>query len=103
MELTCIRLPTSILAYPYVNEGGSIMKTKVAVSLRPRLFVLLGLSSFLIILSVVVLKGEPHAVGAVYTMTNDPAGNAVLVFNRFADGTLTPGGSFSTRGLGRGG
>jgi len=42
-------------------------------------------------------------VGAVYTMTNDPGGNAVLVFNRSEHGTLTFGGSFPTGGLGTGG
>jgi 6-phosphogluconolactonase (cycloisomerase 2 family) len=40
--------------------------------------------------------------GAVYTMTNDPAGNNVLVFNRKANGNLTAGGTFSTEGLGTG-
>jgi hypothetical protein len=34
--------------------------------------------------------------GAVYVSTNESSGNAVLVFNRSADGRLTPGGSFST-------
>ena len=79
------------------------MKMKVAVSMRLRLFVLLSLSSFLIMLNAVVLKAEQHAVGAVYTMTNDPAGNAVLVFDRFEDGTLTPAGTFLTGGSGTGG
>jgi 6-phosphogluconolactonase len=37
-------------------------------------------------------------VGAVYTMTNDPAGNAVVVYGRASDGTLTNSGSFSTGG-----
>jgi len=41
--------------------------------------------------------------GAVYVSTNESAGNAVLVFNRSADGALTPAGSFSTGGLGTGG
>ncbi len=36
--------------------------------------------------------------GHVYTMTNDPAGNAVVVFNRAADGTLTKFGTFPTGG-----
>jgi 6-phosphogluconolactonase len=38
--------------------------------------------------------------GAVYTATNAPAGNAVLVFNRSADGSLSPAGSYPTGGLG---
>jgi 6-phosphogluconolactonase len=41
--------------------------------------------------------------GAVYTMTNDPAGNAVLMFSRASDGSLTPAGTFFTGGLGTGG
>src|SRR6266403_4881404 len=36
--------------------------------------------------------------GAVYTMTNDPNGNAVVVFARAADGTLTMSGTFPTGG-----
>ena len=40
--------------------------------------------------------------GAVYTLTNSAAGNAVAIFNRAADGTLTPAGSVSTGGLGTG-
>jgi hypothetical protein len=33
------------------------------------------------------------APGAVYALTNAPAGNAVLVYNRGGDGSLTPAGS----------
>ncbi len=40
--------------------------------------------------------------GAVYTMTNDDAGNQVRVFDRSADGSLAPGGVFDTGGLGTG-
>jgi 6-phosphogluconolactonase len=40
--------------------------------------------------------------GAVYTLSNPAGGNAVLVFSRAPDGTLTPGGSFPTGGLGTG-
>ena len=39
---------------------------------------------------------------AVYTITNQVGGNAVAVFARAADGTLTPAGSFSTGGAGTG-
>jgi 6-phosphogluconolactonase (cycloisomerase 2 family) len=42
------------------------------------------------------------ADGAVYTLSNDPAGNAVVVFDRAADGTLSPGASVPTGGLGSG-
>src|SRR4051794_38101491 len=38
--------------------------------------------------------------GALYTQTNDPAGNVVQKFDRAADGELTPAGSFRTGGDG---
>ncbi len=41
--------------------------------------------------------------GAVFTMTDDASGNAVLAFSRAADGTLQPAGSAATGGLGSGG
>lgn len=41
--------------------------------------------------------------GAVYTMSNEPTGNRVVVFNREKNGMLTPGGSFETGGTGSGG
>jgi len=43
------------------------------------------------------------AIGAVYTMTNSDSGNEVLVFDRSADGSLSPAGAFETDGLGTGG
>jgi 6-phosphogluconolactonase len=42
-------------------------------------------------------------VGAVYTLTNSTAGNAVAVFKRAADGTLSPNGQVATNGVGSGG
>ncbi|HJS43990.1 MAG TPA: beta-propeller fold lactonase family protein [Gemmatimonadales bacterium] len=39
---------------------------------------------------------------AVYTITNQVSGNAVAVFARAADGTLTPAGTFATGGTGTG-
>ncbi|HJR35144.1 MAG TPA: beta-propeller fold lactonase family protein [Gemmatimonadales bacterium] len=41
--------------------------------------------------------------GSVYTMTNAAGGNAVLIYRRAADGTLTPDASVATGGLGSGG
>src|SRR5262245_594849 len=41
--------------------------------------------------------------GAVYTMSNASAGNAVIVFARAADGSLTPAGTHPTGGAGSGG
>lgn len=40
--------------------------------------------------------------GSVYTLSNAAAGNAVLVFDRADNGTLTPAGSVPTGGLGTG-
>jgi 6-phosphogluconolactonase len=40
--------------------------------------------------------------GEVFTMSNDAAGNAVMVFHRAADGRLTAAGSVPTGGLGSG-
>lgn len=42
------------------------------------------------------------SAGAVFTMSNSSTGNAVLVFQRAADGSLTPTGSVPTGGLGTG-
>lgn len=44
-----------------------------------------------------------NTVGQVYTMTNAPAGNAVLAFDRAADGSLAAAGSYPTGGTGTGG
>jgi len=41
--------------------------------------------------------------GAVYAMTNQPTGNAIVAFYRAPDGTLTEAGTFSTGGRGSGG
>jgi len=37
---------------------------------------------------------------AVFVQTNDPAGNAVLVYDRAPDGTLSPAGTYPTGGKG---
>lgn len=41
--------------------------------------------------------------GSVYVMSNAAAGNAIQVFDRAADGTLTAAGEYPTGGLGSGG
>ena len=46
--------------------------------------------------------GPPRAA-AVYTLSNATAGNAVLAYDRAADGSLTAAGSFATGGTGTGG
>jgi 6-phosphogluconolactonase len=41
-------------------------------------------------------------VGAVFALTNSPAGNAVVAYSRAADGSLGPAGTFATGGAGSG-
>lgn len=53
--------------------------------------------------AVVASHDDKDIVGAVYTMTNDPAGNEVVVFHRDHEGILTKAGSVSTGGTGSGG
>jgi 6-phosphogluconolactonase (cycloisomerase 2 family) len=43
------------------------------------------------------------SAGAVYVLSNQPAGNAVIVYDRGADGTLSAAGSYATGGAGTGG
>jgi 6-phosphogluconolactonase (cycloisomerase 2 family) len=58
--------------------------------------------------AVLGLGGVAHAaaptgvIGHVYQPTNAAAGNAVAVFDRYADGSLEPAGSVATGGLGAG-
>jgi hypothetical protein len=44
--------------------------------------------------------GGPGPAGAVYTMTNSPAGNAIEAYARAGDGSLTPAGTYPTGGDG---
>ena len=62
----------------------------------------------LVAVFVAVLMVAPPAmarrgqIGAVYTMTNDPAGNEVLQYDRFANGSLQYRASYDTGGQGTG-
>lgn len=47
--------------------------------------------------------GASPAVGAVYVLSNQVAGNSVIEYVRGAGGELTPAGSFATGGSGTGG
>ena len=47
-------------------------------------------------------KTAPGAVGHVYVLTNQPGGNAVMVFSRDASGALTAKGSVASGGNGAG-
>jgi 6-phosphogluconolactonase len=42
------------------------------------------------------------SAGKVYTLTNSSSGNAVKVFDRAGDGSLSPGGEFASGGAGTG-
>jgi 6-phosphogluconolactonase len=48
------------------------------------------------------VAADNPVVGHVYQPTNDVAGNAVAVYDRYADGSLEPAGSVATGGLGTG-
>jgi 6-phosphogluconolactonase (cycloisomerase 2 family) len=48
----------------------------------------------------VVPSASAGTSGAVYALTNDPSGNAVVVYARGADGSLAPAGSYATGGAG---
>lgn len=60
----------------------------------------------MIVVATVALGSAPAGAngsqGAVYTSTNAVAGNAILAWERGADGTLTPAGSHPTGGNGTG-
>jgi 6-phosphogluconolactonase len=66
------------------------------------------LISLIVVLVLSLVPGISSAkkrfrVGAVYVMTNSDVENKVVVFNRDAQGILTPAGSYATGGLGSGG
>jgi 6-phosphogluconolactonase len=61
-----------------------------------------GIATFALALATSRLASASDDPGAVYVITNSPAGNAVLVYNRAGNGTLSPGGQFATGGNGTG-
>jgi 6-phosphogluconolactonase (cycloisomerase 2 family) len=70
---------------------------------KTRFLTLFLLLALLILGSSGQVFADGHGANAVYVMNNDAAANAVLVFDRAADGTLTEAGSYLTGGLGTGG
>ena len=64
---------------------------------RPRAVVLLLALAAALLLAPSAMASHG---GSLYTQTNDPAGNNVQRFDRAADGSLTPAGTFATGGLG---
>jgi 6-phosphogluconolactonase len=83
------------------REEGKLMKA--AISLMRRLaLVVLTVWLLLFFLRGSVLAQEDSEGGAVYVLTNLAQGNAVVVFHRNADGTLTRMEEVATGGLGSG-
>jgi hypothetical protein len=69
---------------------------------RTRLVVVLAAVAALAAWAAPGASARSHGAGFVFTSTNDAGGNAVLAYERAADGTLTAAGSFATGGAGTG-
>jgi 6-phosphogluconolactonase len=67
-----------------------------------RLLLLVAATALAVVATAAAAGAGSDTPGAVYTLTNSPAGNAVAVFARAADGSLTPAGTYATGGLGTG-
>lgn len=69
----------------------------------------LGMTGLAAVVGAALLLAAPSyaaqhgVIGAVYTMTNDAAGNSVLEYARFADGSLHYSANYATGGQGSGG
>lgn len=64
---------------------------------------LAGLMVFSLLSGTRAAGAQPTDVpGAVYTLTNEAAGNRVLAWNRATNGSLSPAGSYATGGQGSG-
>ncbi|HEV2006671.1 MAG TPA: beta-propeller fold lactonase family protein, partial [Candidatus Limnocylindrales bacterium] len=59
-----------------------------------------ALVALLTILVVAPAAAAGPTAGAVYTLTNSAAGNAVIAYSRSSNGSLSPLGTFATGGLG---
>ena len=69
---------------------------------RSRVALTIVLALTLAVFAIGAASAMAHSPHAVYTMTNSPAGNAVKVFHRSAEGSLSPAGEFATGGVGSG-
>jgi 6-phosphogluconolactonase len=67
-----------------------------------RLLLVLAVLAPLSLTGVGAAAAAPGAAGTVYVLGNEASGNAVLAFDRAADGTLQAAGQFATGGLGTG-
>ena len=76
------------------------MSTVLPIRTRAALPIALVLA--LAALGITAAGAMANSPRAVYTLTNDPAGNAVQVFKRSGHGSLSPAGEFATGGTGTG-
>ena len=74
--------------------------SKRAYAILALLPLLLMASSVATAATAATAASNSFPAGAVFTMTNSPSGNSVLVFDRGTGGALTYSGSFPTGGLG---
>ena len=66
--------------------------------------IFLVISTALLVFAASAAAGDgSNIVGAAYTISNAASGNALVVYDRSADGSLTPAGSVPAGGLGTGG
>jgi 6-phosphogluconolactonase (cycloisomerase 2 family) len=66
--------------------------------------IFLILSTVVLVFAATAAAGRgSNVVGAAYTISNAASGNALVVYDRSADGSLTPAGSVFAGGLGTGG
>jgi len=79
------------------------VKSKIAGLVTFGALAVLSLSVAAVSVNAAAVMEHSDEAGAVYVSTNESNGNAVLVFNRSADGRLKSAGSFSTGGMGTGG
>jgi 6-phosphogluconolactonase (cycloisomerase 2 family) len=81
----------------FLSNRTPVPRTKISFL---TLFLLLGL---LILGSSGQALAQGNTADAVYAMNNDAIANAIMVFDRAPDGTLTQAGSYLTGGSGTGG
>jgi 6-phosphogluconolactonase len=67
-----------------------------------RLLLVLAVLAPLSLTGIGAATAAPGVAGRVYVLGNEASGNAVLAFDRAADGTLQAAGQFATGGLGTG-
>ena len=84
-----------------VPDGRSSIWEVSMGSIRKKAGLILA-AALLVFPAVVAAPAGAQEIGAVYTMTNSPVENEILVFNRASDGTLSFDASYSTGGMGTG-